>query len=86
LLCGETPFVSSEEAMVGFEEETSALAGLRERCWKDGQGDGEGKGKEEGKEEDGGGALGDAMDFVLRCCEKALEDRPTVSHLRPFSL
>ena len=73
LLCGETPFVSSEEAMLGFKVGSRAEAGLRERCF------GGEKGK--GREVDGGGLLEDAMDWVERCCEDELKERPTADQL-----
>ncbi|CDZ97048.1 kinase-like protein [Phaffia rhodozyma] len=75
LLVGETPFVSSEEAMVGLQVGSKVESCLRERCF------GGKDGGETGKEPGGGGALGDAMDWVERACEVDLKDRPTAAQL-----
>lgn len=74
LLVGETPFAElPDEVLEGISPGSRALEGLEARC---GPPHGE-----EGREADGGGALVDAADFVHRCLEQDLADRPTTEAL-----
>jgi protein-serine/threonine kinase len=73
LICGETPFLSADEAQAGLAPDSRAYAALAERC-KDDLAD-------DGLEADGGGRMGDAMDFVKRCLEMQPVDRPPADAL-----
>nr|XP_019045770.1 CAMK/CAMKL/PASK protein kinase [Kwoniella bestiolae CBS 10118]OCF24700.1 CAMK/CAMKL/PASK protein kinase [Kwoniella bestiolae CBS 10118] len=75
LLVGETPFAElPDEVLEGLtNDESRAVQVLRERCAHGHE--------DEGLEEDGGGRLGDAMDFVRCCLELELGDRPTAEVL-----
>lgn len=73
MICGETPFLSAEEAAVGLADGTKARDDLMARC-------GGGRG-DEGEESDGGGRMADALDFVERCLELKVEDRPPAEAL-----
>jgi hypothetical protein len=72
--------------MVGFRAGSRAEQGLKERCLPhEGRAPGDALIDEEPIELDGGGALIDARDYVERCCEDKLEDRPTVGLSLPIS-
>jgi protein-serine/threonine kinase len=73
LICGETPFLSADEAQAGLGEGTKPYAALMQRC--------SGKRGEEGLESDGGGRMKHAYDFVQRCLEMKPEDRPPADAL-----
>jgi serine/threonine protein kinase len=73
LLVGETPFAElPDEVLEGLWLGSRALEALEARC---------GENYDEGCEADGGGALGDAGDFVRRCLEQDLADRPPAEQL-----
>lgn len=74
LLVGETPFSElPDEVLKGLTADSSAEAALHARCG--------GSHRNEGREEDGGGRLEDAADFVRRCLEMELADRPNADVL-----
>jgi serine/threonine protein kinase len=74
LLVGETPFAElPDDVLAGIEPGSRALEALDARC--------DGDAADEGREPDGGGALGDAADFVHRCLEQDLANRPTADNL-----
>lgn len=73
LICGETPFLSAEEAQVGLKEGSKARIALEKRCT--------GPQGEEGIEEDGGGRMRDAMDLVEQCLQDLPADRPSADNL-----
>jgi protein-serine/threonine kinase len=73
MICGETPFLSAEEAAVGLADGSKARNDLMARCGGD-------RG-EEGDEADGGGRMADALDFVERCLELGVDDRPPAEAL-----
>ncbi|KAJ9100632.1 hypothetical protein QFC21_003676 [Naganishia friedmannii] len=73
MICGETPFLSAEEAAVGLADGTKARDDLMARCG--------GERGAEGEEFDGGGRMADALDFVERCLELKVEDRPPAEAL-----
>lgn len=74
LLVGETPFADlPDEVFAGLVPGSRAEEALDERCG--------GAHEIEGREPDGGGALGDAADFVRNCLAQEVLDRPTAEQL-----
>jgi protein-serine/threonine kinase len=73
LICGETPFLSADEAQAGLGVDTKPYHALMRRC--------SGQRGQEGLESDGGGKMKHAYDFVQRCLEMKPEDRPTAEAL-----
>lgn len=73
LICGETPFLSAEEAQAGLGSGTKAYLALMERCG--------GLRGQEGLEYDSGGRMKHAYDFVARCLELRPEERPSADLL-----
>lgn len=69
LICGETPFLSAEEAQAGLKPGSKAREALEKRCT--------GARGDEGLEDDGGGRMADAMDLVEQCLQNAPADRPS---------
>jgi protein-serine/threonine kinase len=73
LICGETPFLSADEAQAGLGVDSKPYAALMRRC--------SGPRGQEGLEADGGGKMKHAYDFVQRCLEMKPEDRPPAEAL-----
>ncbi len=73
LVCGETPFLTADEAQAGLDYDSRAYAALAERC--------EGEHSDDVLEADGGGRMENAMDLVKRCLEMQPMDRPPAEAL-----
>lgn len=73
LICGETPFLSADEARAGLAAGSRSMLALEERCG--------GSRADEGMEPDGGGRMGDAKDAVERCLEMEPANRPSAEVL-----
>ena len=74
LLVGETPFEDlPDEVITGLANDSRANQALEARCG--------GEHEDEGLESDGGGRLGDAADWVRRCLEMEVGERPTAELL-----
>ena len=73
LLVGETPFDElPDEVLLGLGEGTHAKEALDARCADQ---------QDEGREGDGGGRLGDAADWVRRCLDMEVGERPSAEQL-----